>query len=295
MDHLFRILLVSVFVGVLPVSCADDSAASEAAVLTFSAIPDHDETELRAKYAPVATWLSETLGVEVRYHHCAEYKDAVELFKNGDVQLAWFGGLSGVKARHAVAGARAIAQGVEDPEFYSYFIAHEDSGLQPGDEFPHALAGKKFRFGSDGSTSGRLMPEHFIRKFGGKSPQEFFGSENSYSKTHTETCKLVASGEFDAGACNFKTYDTMVAKGEIDPETCFVLWKTPTYADYNLTAHPLLEERFGAGFVDRVRDAFLQLTDPQLLRAFEREKFIAAENEDFDAIKELAIELDLVR
>ena len=57
------------------------------------------------------------------------YPAAVTAFRNDQVQLAWFGGLSGVQARLLVDGARAIAQGDEDTSFVSYFIAHTDTGL----------------------------------------------------------------------------------------------------------------------------------------------------------------------
>ena len=48
------------------------------------------------------------------------YAASVQAFKNDEVQLAWFGGLSGVKARRAVSGSKAIAQGEEDLAFVSY-------------------------------------------------------------------------------------------------------------------------------------------------------------------------------
>ena len=112
-------------------ACSSEAQADMADVLVFTAIPDHNETELREKYAPVASYLSEKLGVEVRYLHSTSYADSVELFKNGDVQLAWFGGYTGVQARREVEGARAIAQGAVDPKYKSYFIAHVDTGLAP--------------------------------------------------------------------------------------------------------------------------------------------------------------------
>ena len=43
--------------------------------------------------------------------------------------------LSGVRARQLVKGSKAIAQGLEDPFFETYFIAHESSGLKPSSSF----------------------------------------------------------------------------------------------------------------------------------------------------------------
>ena len=265
-----------------------------APVLRFSAIPDQDETRLRERFVPVAKYLSARLGVPVEYVHATRYADAVDLFKNADVQLAWFGGLSGVQARDAVKGARAIAQGAEDPNFFSYFIAHADAGIEPSDAYPASIAGKRFTFGSMGSTSGRLMPEAFIRENTGKAPEDVFSSV-SFSGSHDRTVELVASGQFDVGAVNYKVYDRRVREGETDPALLRVIWKTPVYADYNFTAHPELEARYGEGFTDRLQLALVEMNDPSLLEAFPRSALIPAQNGDFDAIHRLAKELGFIR
>ena len=269
--------------------------ADESPVLVFTAIPDQDETRLREKFTPVAAYLSDKLGVQVEYLHSTQYSDSVEHFKNGDVQLAWFGGLSGVQARHAVPGARAIAQGEADTRFYSYFIAHKKTGLTRGEDFPMGIAGKKFAFGSRGSTSGRLMPEFFIRQHTGKSPEEFFGAPNHFSGSHDTTVQEVQDGTYDVGAVNYSVYERRVEEGDTDPDVCRVIWKTPEYVDYNFTAHPDLDKRFGDGFIDKLQAALLEMSDPNLLSAFPRSKLIAASNEDYVAIEALARRLDFIR
>ncbi|MDP6977042.1 MAG: putative selenate ABC transporter substrate-binding protein [Myxococcota bacterium] len=272
----------------------DSALAPAPPVLRFSAIPDQDETRLREKFAPVADYLSRRLGVSVEYVHATRYADAVDLFKNGDVQLAWFGGLSGVQARHAVPGARAIAQGAEDPEFYSYFIAHRDAGIARSDSFPDQIAGRRFSFGSMGSTSGRLMPEVFIREYTGKDPRDFFAAV-SFSGSHDRTVELVASGQFEVGAVNYKVYERRVAEGVTDPDVVQLIWKTPVYADYNFTAHPELEARYGEGFIDRLQRALVEMNEPELLSAFPRRALIPARNEDFEVIRALAKQLEFIR
>ncbi len=277
--------------------CGADSAAgtgASPATLRFSAIPDDNETLLRQRYGVVARALGERLRIPVEYTHATEYADAVELFRNGDVQLAWFGGLSGVQARYAVKGARAIVQGRSDPAFYSYFIAHRDTGLVRDNAFPAGIAGRTFTFGSADSTSGRLMPEWFIRKFTGKRPEDLFGRPNSYSGSHDKTAIAVQSGAFEVGALNYKTYERMVADQKIDPEVCRVIWQSPVYADYNFTAHPRLEEMFGPGFIDRLQQVLLEL-EPELVAAFDREAFVPAKNSDYARIEKLAHELDFLR
>lgn len=283
-----------VLVGVVLGAFVSQAEITTPATLRFSAIPDQDETRLREKFAPVAAYLSDTLGVPVEYVHATKYSDSVDLFKNGDIQLAWFGGLTGVQARHAVAGARAIAQGAEDPEFYSYFIAHASTGIERSDDYPTSIAGKKFTFGSMGSTSGRLMPEAFVRENAGKGPSEVFAAV-SFSGSHDRTAELIESGQFEVGALNYQVYDRRVAEGTTDPSVVKVIWKTPVYADYNFTAHPDLETTYGAGFTDKLQKVLIAMSDPGLLSSFPRSALIAAENSDFDAIHKLALQLDFIR
>ncbi len=266
-----------------------------AKVLRFSAIPDQNNTELKEKFDRVAAYLAAKLGVKVEYRAARDYQASVEAFKNGDIQLAWFGGLTGVQARHAVKGARAIAQGEEDPSFYSYFIAHKETGLTRSEEFPAAIAGLKFTFGAQDSTSGRLMPEHFLRMATGRTMQEFFTTPPAFSQNHDQTAELVQAGQFQAGVLNYAVYEKRVKEGRTDPEVCRIIWKTPPYPDYNFTAHPSLDRDFGAGFMDRLQKALLEMTDPVLLSAFPRKRLIAATNEQFEPIAKVAAGLGFLR
>lgn len=274
---------------------ADKPAREARTVLRFTAIPDQNTTELQEKFRPFAEHLSHELSVPVEYVPARDYQASVESFKNGDVLLAWFGGLTGVQARHAVPGARAIAQGDGDPQYYSYFVAHRDTGLQPSQEFPAGLGRFRFTFGSESSTSGRLMPEYFIRSATGKAPQEFFSQPVGFSGSHDKTAELVQSGQYQAGVLNYKVYDRRVAEGKTDPKIVRVIWKTPTYADYNWTAHPDLEKVFETGFIDRLQKVLVAIDDPRLLAALPRDRLIPARNEDYEGIREVAKQLGMLR
>ena len=129
---------------------------------------------MKLRFQQVADYLSATLQVKVNYIPVKSYAAAITAFRNNQVQLAWFGGLSGVRARQLVPGSQAIAQGVEDTKFKSYFIAHHSANIAPTEDFPLGIVNKTFTFGSKGSTSGRLMPEYYIRQALKAAPKELF-------------------------------------------------------------------------------------------------------------------------
>ena len=123
---------------------------------------------------------------------------------------------------------------------------------------------------------------------------EWFEQTPGFSGAHDKTAQLVASGAVDAGVLSYKTYDKMVADGRIDAAQAPIIWETPPYADYNFTAHPDLETKFGDGFTDKLAATLIAIKDPELLGAFPRSGIIAAKNSDFDSIVEVAQSLGML-
>ncbi len=259
----------------------------------FTAIPDEDESRLRQRFDKVARYLGARLGVRVRYVPVKSYAAAVTAFRNNQVQLAWFGGLSGVRARTLVPGSEALAQGDEDRLFVTYFIAHASTGLKPARKFPRGIKGRTFTFGSKGSTSGRLMPEFHIRKAFGKAPGKVF-RRVGFSGDHSRTIALVQSGAYLVGAVNFKVWENENKAGRIDPAKIRVIWKTPPYPDYQWTVRGDVDKVWGRGFKDRVRGALLDMKDPKLLASFPRKGFVAARNSDYEPILRVGREIGLL-
>lgn len=166
--------------------------------------------------------------------------------------------------------------------------------MKPSDSFPVAAAkGMSFTFGARTSTSGRLMPDYYIRQSTKEAPDAFF-SRVGFSGDHGQTLRLVASGAYQIGALNFTVYDDAVAKGLPETQTAKVIWKTPAYPDYNWTIRGDADARYGAGFSEKVRAALIGMTDPDLLAAFPRNKFIRADNDDYAPIEKVGQELKLL-
>ena len=291
MTSLMRIpaLAAAVSIASIFTSCntKDDAADSAEPVLRFSAIPDQDTTAQNERYAPAAKWLASKLGIQVEFVPSSDYAASVDKFETGDIQLAWFGGVTGVQARNAVANSRAIVAGTKDLKFKSYFIANASTGLTKSDSFPESISNLTFTFGSAGSTSGCIMPAFFILENTGKGPLDFFSQSVGFSGAHDKTAQQVQDGVFQAGALSFSTYNRLVKENKIDPEKCRVIWETPTYADYNFTAHGKLDEKFGAGFTDKLQKALLECDDPAVFKAFDRAQFIKVENATFEGIADV--------
>tara|TARA_B100000941_G_scaffold290847_1_gene275228 strand:+ start:8567 stop:9421 length:855 start_codon:yes stop_codon:yes gene_type:complete len=260
----------------------------------FTAIPDQDTARLEQRFNKIAKYLTNELGTEVIYLPVKSYSASVEAFKNNQVQLAWFGGLSGVKARLSVPGSRAIAQGKNDPNFKTYFIANTSTGLNISNEFPKEIKNSTFTFGSKGSTSGRLMPEFFIREYFNKAPKEVF-ERVGYSENHSKTIQLVQSGAYQFGAVNYKVWKKDLESGKVNPDMVNIIWETPDYPDYNWSIRGDVDEAFGSGFLEKVQKALLNISDKDILEQFPRESFIEATNDMYNPILETAQKVGIIQ
>ena len=287
----FKIFLSVLFSTLIVFSNIALSASPK--TLVFSAIPDQDETRLKQRFGDIAIYLEKKLGVPVKYVPVKSYAAVVTAFRNKQIQLAWFGGLSGVQARLKVPGSQAIAQGVEDPKFHTYIIANHTTGLKASDEFPKGIAGKTFTFGSKGSTSGRLMPQYYIEKNMGDKVDNVF-KRVGFSGNHSKTIALVQSGAYEVGAVNFKVWEKEVEEGKVDTKKVSLIWKTPAYPDYQWTIRGDVDKEFGEGFANKVQAALLDLKDPDLLARFPRSGFIEAKNADYQPILDTAKSIGII-
>lgn len=271
------------------------TSVAQAESFRFTAIPDEDQSRLVERFSKVADYLSDELGVEVEYVPVTSYGAAVTAFRNDQVQLAWFGGLSGVQARQLAPGSQAIAQGEEDAAFRSYFIANTNTDIPADQEaLPDALRDHSFTFGAKTSTSGRLMPENFIRERFDQAPEEVF-SRVGFSGDHSRTIALVEAGTYDVGAVNFTVWEAAVDDGRVDTDKVEVVWQSPTYPDYQWTLRGDVNERYGDGFTQKVTQALLDMTDPELLESFPRSGFIPASNEDYAPIEKVGQSIGVLR
>ena len=288
-------VLTALAIGLAAAAVACGAGEAERTLL-IAGIPDQNATHLERQFDLLAKYLEEETGIEVRYVPSNDYAAIVSGFQRGDIQLAWFGGLTGVQARLAVPGAEAIAQRPSDAEFHSVFNVHSDVAAETLAE----LRGLTFTFGSPSSTSGHLMPRFFLQQ-AGIDPDVDFEGVPGFSGSHDRTYALVESGAFQAGALNEAVWDQAVRDGDVDTTRVIELLRTPPYFDYNFTIRPDVDARLGEGTHASIVQALLDL-DPdaspeaaELLALFQTTGFIASSNQNYDAIEDVARAAGILR
>ncbi len=271
-----------------------DTAARDQPTLVIGGIPDQEVALLEVRFSGIAQHLSQEVGIPMRYQASTDYAAVVTAFSAGDIQLGWFGGLTGVQARLETPGARAVAQRPIDRSFRSVFIAGQGVAADSLED----LAGTRFTFGSESSTSGHLMPRFFLIE-AGIDPDDDFDGQPGYSGSHDKTFKLVEAGSFQVGALSESVWDRAVAEGAVDTSRVREVVRTPTYFDYHWVASPEIDETYGEGTTDRIVEALLRMDDAgpeaqRILQLFEDDSFVETSNGNYARIEEVARDLGLV-
>ena len=283
----------ALFAFLLCFTCACGGAPNAATrVLRLSGIPDSKGTEVEVLARTVEAFLSAELGMEVEYINATDYDAAVAMIGSNKVDLGWFGGVTGVDAVDACDGkARMIATREKDLEFKTYFIGNRaavDAGRVAKVESLEALApyleDVTFTFGNLRSTSGHIMPRHFMAEAGIDPEKDVKGGAKNQDN-HSLTLDMVADGRVDVGALNYTNYDQA---SDEKKQQAVLLYETPTYVDYCMVARDSL----GEDLIDRIRAAFTGLDpnvaeDKAVLDAFKAERFVAAESSQWQMIRDV--------
>lgn len=271
---------------------ASANASASSQTFKISAIPDYNAAEMTRSFDSFADYLAKETGLKVQYVPVTDYAAVVTAFRRGEIDLVWFGGLTGVQARARVAGSEAIAQRPQDEKFQSVFIKQKGLDKVKGiaDVKGHSLA-----FGSESSTSGHLMPRFFLTE-AGIDPDKMLDGAPIYSGSHDKTYALVEAGSVEIGAINKQYWDKMVKEGKVDATKVALFYTTPEYYDYNWTIN-LVDEKFGVGTKEKVKTALLNAdaNSSEVMKLLSAEKFIPTQNSHYQSIENVAKGLGLIK
>lgn len=283
------LLTLAVMLG--PGACSRPNGArgdDAAKRLRVAILPDRDPAEIRDRYAPLLAYLSEHTGIQFEQIAVDSYAHLLDLFHDGRIDLAHFGGLTFLKA-HERDQAIPLVSRDADLRFTSYFLVRGDNPVARLED----CRGMSFSFGSQLSTSGHLMPRFFMRELNIR-PEAYF-SEVRYSGAHDETAFQVRDGTIDIGVANACVIDGMYENGSLDRARVRVLSESPPYPDYVWAVHPQLDSKLR----NRLRNAFLMLStddvrQAEILDGLEARSFLPAGVRDFQKLRDIALSMNLL-
>lgn len=257
--------------------------------LRIGVLPDDNEESLRKRHAPLLDYLTSQMNSSAELVIPNDYQHLLTLFGQKQIDLAYFGGLTFVQAESKF-GAEALVMRDIDTRFSSLFIARSDSTRNTLEDFMDT----SLCFGSRLSTSGHLMPRHFIQSRLGVSADQFFDTL-VFSGAHDKTAYKVRDGKVSLGVASREIIEKMFNEGRLGRDDIKVIWQTPPYSDYVWAVQQDLDTTFKT----RLRDAFLNLSqfnkaDKELLESTGAGMFLPANQADYKQLRQVAKKMGLL-
>jgi phosphonate transport system substrate-binding protein len=257
------------------------SATTVPETLRIALLPDENAAEVIRKNESLKAYLEDKLGKKVELVVTTDYSSMIEAMAHGRLEIAYFGPLSYVLAKEKTAieplAALQEVQG-QPPTYRAVFVANPSSGITTLKD----VGGKTVAWGDQASTSSHLIPKAMLATAGlhvdrGDYKEQFVGA-------HDAVALAVQNGNAQAGGLSKPIYERLVEKKTIDPTKVVVIQDSDPYANYPWTVQASLP----AEFKEEVRSAFLELTDPAVLKPFKGEGFAPVTDKDYDKVRELA-------
>lgn len=284
--------LVIVVLALALVGCGGGSgggggSASDEEPLRVGLIPNENPEEVEAQYQPLEDYLREKTGREVELSVPTTYNGVVEAMVSGELDLAYFGGLTYAQARQR-ADVHPLFTEVNPrtgtTKYRSVIIVPADSGVRNVED----LRGEDFAFGSVSSTSGSLYPSIMLDQAGIDYRTDL--GEIIYTGGHDTTAQAVANGRVAAGGLEDRILYDLQEEGIIEKNAVRVIQESAPIEGYPWVVRDDLSAEDERALVD----AYLNIEDPDILDLLRAEDYRRVQAGDYDYVEEQARRLDLL-
>ena len=262
-------------------------ASGEEEPLQVGLIPNQNPEEVEAQYQPLEDYLKEELGREVVVSVPTTYNAVVEAMVSGELDLAYFGGLTYVQARERADVHPVFTEINPDTgttKYRSLIIVPADSDIEEVED----IEGQTFAFGSVSSTSGSLYPSIMLDQAGIDYRTDL--EEVVYTGGHDATAQAVANGRVAAGGLEDRILYDLQEEGIVEEGSVRVIEESEPIEGYPWVVRDDLPDETE----QEITDAFLGIEDPELLDLLRAEGYERVEASDYDYVEEQARKLDLL-
>ena len=281
------IIISAVLTAVFCMTFALAASDPDPKILKVALLPDENASTVIKNNEGLKTYLEACLGKKIELVVTTDYSSMIEAMRHGRLDLAYFGPLSYVLAKSkSNIEAFAALKKKGSTTYQAVVIGNTASGVSSISD----IMGKDMAYGDTASTSSHLIPKSMLAEKGLEAKKNY---REHFLGNHDAVAIAVQNGKAQAGGLSKPIFESLVQRGIIDQNKVKVIAESKPYPEYPWTMRsdlsPVLKEK--------VRSAFLNLSDKEILKPFKADGFGPASDKDYDVIRELAriLNLDLAK
>ena len=258
--------------------------------LVLGLIPERNIFKQLDRYEPLATYLSEKIGADVKLKVLTRYGNLIDNFASAGLDGAFFGSFTYTLA-HAKLGVEAIARpetvgGVST--YYGLIFVRKDSGIKSVQD----MKGKCFVFVDRATTAGYLLPLAFFRAHRIENYKTFF-KETYFSGTHEDAIYDVLNKKAEIGAAKNTVFARLAAADSRVKDELVILARSPEVPENGLAVRNDLDHAIR----NKLQEALLNMQNEsqgiQVLKDLGAMRFIETTDSDYANVYKYAKQIGL--
>lgn len=244
--------------------------------LLIGLLPTESAPVVMRMNEPLRAYLAQQLGMPVELVVGANYAATSEALRFGRLDIAYLGPVTYIlQSRHSKLEPFARASHPQvGPTFQAAIIVPADS---PAQKLADLQQGE-IAFGDPASTSGTWVPRYMLAEAGLIWDRDY---RHRVLGAHDAVAFAVAHRKVAAGGLSLPIYKRLLAEGRINADLVRVLAESPPIPEYMWT----FRDGLSAELKQRIKAAFLNLTDPEALQVFRAQAFVPAQDSDVDVVR----------
>jgi phosphonate transport system substrate-binding protein len=267
-------MAVTIIFAVFSVQMA---VSQEMAKLRIGLLPGESAPTVVRLNQALEKHLERQLGMEVELIVGSDYAATGEALRFGRIDVAFLGPVTYVLQRER-AGIEPFAKphhAEVGATFQAAIIARRDSGIKSLVE----LAAKDIAFGDPASTSGTWVPRYQLLSADLVAGRDY---NAHYLGAHDAVALAVQNGKAAAGGISLPIFERLVSEGKIDGKALMVVELSAPIPEYSWTFREDLDKTFR----EKIREAFLSLSDAPALNVFRADSFVPSRDDDYEIVRE---------
>jgi phosphonate transport system substrate-binding protein len=265
---------------------------AEKRMVIIGLIPEMNLFRQMARYEPLADYLSEKTGTQVKLTVLTRYGNIIDNFVSGGLDGAFFGSFT-----YALAHTRLGVQVLARPEsvdgastYHGLLFVRKDSGIASYRD----MQGKRFAFVDMATTAGYLFPLAYFQKHGVN--YRTYLKESYFTGTHEDAIYDVLNRKADIGAAKNTVFRRLADSDARIRNELTVLDRSFEVPENALALKQNLDESLREKFKSVILSMHLDPRGIKVLEAFGAKRFIETTEADYRSLYRSAreIRLDLV-
>ena len=261
--------------------------------LVIGLLPEMNVFKQRKRFEPLAAYLSERMGIEVRLTILSRYGNIIERIKADEIDAAFLGSFTGALAISQL-GVIPLARPINmdgTSTYFGHIFVRKDSGIKNAAD----MKGKTLALVERATTAGYIFPLAWLKRQGADDIETYF-SGHFFTGSHDGTIDAVLNNRADVGAAKNTIYDRMRESHPRVDKELVILANSPRVPSNGLCVRQDMDSKYK----EQLQDLLLKLHKvPKGIEVLEKlgaKRFVETSREDYRPVleltKEAGIDLD---